>query len=84
MLQKPIIYENLCQLKRLLQFKSDCRQKITVVFRTAIFVLLGFIVSLLKKSIVTRLTFSITGCSLCVSQCVHATDEFNVARELNI
>lgn len=42
MLQKPTIYENLCQLKKLLQLKSDCKQKVTVVFRTAIFVLLSF------------------------------------------
>lgn len=42
MLQKPTIYENLCQLKKLLQLKSDCRQKVIVVFRTVIFVLLSF------------------------------------------
>lgn len=42
MLQKPIIYGNLCQLKKLLQLKSDCKQKVIVVFRTAIFVLLSF------------------------------------------
>lgn len=49
-LQKSIIYKNLCQLKKLLQLKSYCKQKVTAIFRIAIFTLLSFVISLPKKS----------------------------------